>query len=162
PGNCAAVCGDKAVDPANNDPAFFSFCSDTALGFRWISAGCPSPNACDPTAACNANPVTDSSTTPCTPRSVTSLTPTTPPTGGTEGEQRCGSDGKWGAVTACKVDQGKVCNQDENFVDLGCGDPICGSLGSGVDIAGICVLDSGISKLRACDSTGNLAAPTDL
>jgi hypothetical protein len=156
---CTAVCGQKGVDPTNSDPGFFSFCVDSPTGFQWLSVPCTAPAACDPTAACNGSSVLDSCVMECTPGSVRCVDATgnPDPFGNTQdGQQVCDSNGKWGAVTLCDVAKGKSCIFDKNFVDLGCGDPICGGTSDGIKIDGYCVIDAGVSKLRACDNTGNL------
>jgi hypothetical protein len=143
PGSCALVCGNKAVSGTSTDPGFISSCDVTALGHRWVTIACPSGKTCDPTIACAGND--DPCVSECTAGAVRCNANGT-------GTQTCGANGKWGNVTLCNGAASKVCVTDANGQVLGCGDTICRNGGKGG-----CVQDGGISKLRACDATGNLA-----
>jgi hypothetical protein len=157
PGACTAVCGNKTMDPGNNDPNFFSICQDTPFGWQWVAVGCTAPATCDPKAACAAQSLSDSCTTECTEGSVRCVDAASGTAPGTTAQQTC-TNGVWGPTVVCDTTAGKVCVHNASFVDLGCGDTICGADDTNgyFHKDGYCVNDMGISKLRGCDKTGNL------
>jgi hypothetical protein len=137
PNNCAAECGNKAVDPNNTDPAFFSFCQDSPFGWQWASVACSAPQTCSPTAACNASSFSDACTSECVGNEIRCSDDGT-------GTQTCDpATGKFGPVVACIAPQ--ICVSDANGIALGCGDLLCDA-----GAPGYCVVDAGVSKLRGC------------
>jgi hypothetical protein len=167
PGFCTALCGDKSMDPNNSDPGFFSTCQDTPFGFQWVATPCTAPKTCDATAACNSGG-SNSCTEECTPgdkRCVDVSTNLPPATSSDQpsGFQDCLPSGTWSATTGCDILNGKSCVVDFAGRTLGCGDAICSQDFDGLipHRDGVCVIDAGLSKLRACDATTGNLVPID-
>jgi hypothetical protein len=152
---CGTVCGNKSTDASNTDPGFTSRCVETPLGFKWQATKCDAPTTCDPTGggACNLKPT--KYTAACTSQCKPNATRCSPDS---NGFQTCGTDGKWGATTACDATLGRTCIQkpgDPSSVQ--CGDTVCDS-----DAKGTCVFDTfdgglpvdagiaAVAKLRPC------------
>lgn len=106
------VCGDKAADPNSTDPSYASNCVPSPQGYHWQSLQCPVANSCTPGGGCN---------TPCLAGQTRCYN---------NSVQTCGSDGTWGAGTACTMTatgQQQVCTYDGPAGTAVCGDPVCNS-----------------------------------
>jgi hypothetical protein len=112
---------------------------------------CPAPSSCgfgSPPVTCPFKGTQPTCTAQCLPGAKRC-------TSDKRAFQVCGDNGKWGTPTAgttCSATQ--ACVSDQTGVVIGCGDPVC----DGVDprTSGVCVLDSGVSKVRVCGTDGQL------
>lgn len=138
---CDFVCGNK-TDAAADQTKFFSFCSETSTGYKWIAVGCGANEVCDAQGgnACAGGAKFEAA---CAAEC-------------TDGDSMCDDSGarivcmggKWGAPMACALD--KVCFAlAETPNQAVCGDPLCRDHKGQCDEAG---------GIRLCDATGNVAA----